>query len=964
MNTLSGQLARRGFGDAGQAAEIVTRLTGGRELEDDPFVDGLLEAALRTADPDLALGGLDRLPDELCAELRSDPEWAARVVALLGGTAALHQHLVQRPEDARAVTGTCARRSADEHRRALLDAVGADPDAHVPVAEHASGDELRLAYRRSLLPIAARDLTSVEPEALLDDIAGELADLADAALETALAVARAQVPDHALARLAVIALGKCGAQELNYISDVDVLYIAEPALDDEGREICSTDQALSVAAKLAGTLGRICSAHTAAGTIWQVDAALRPEGKAGPLVRTLASHRAYYEKWAKNWEFQAMLKARPACGDLDLGQAFCDMVWPLVWRVSERDGFLPETQAMRKRVISLIPAKEQGREIKLSAGGLRDVEFTVQLLQLVHGRTDERLRLRATLPGPAALVEHGYVGRRDGAELATAYRFQRTLEHRVQLFRLRRTHLLPDDEDGLRRLGRGLGIREPREVSEQWKASARRVQRLHQRMFYSPLLEAVARISSDELRLSTEAAATRLRGLGYADPQAGVRHIEALSTRVTRQAGLQRQLLPAMLGWFAEGPNPDHGLLAFRQVSEALGRTPWYLRALRDEGAMAEHMARILSSSRYAVDLLKRSPQTVQILADDAEIPPRSRAELDAEMASAIKRHARPEDALEAVRTIRRRELFRIAVGDILGLTDLDAVGQGLSDVTSATIHAALSIARRDVPDAPALAVIALGRWGGDELSYASDADAMFMIDDVEDQQAGTKAALTVISALRAMLHRPGPDPALDLDADLRPEGKSGPLVRTFSSYASYYGGHSSTWEAQALLRARPGGGDDSLSGRLMVAIAPLRYPAAGLDQRQLAEIRKLKARMETERVQRSRIGASRHMVDATRNVKLGPGGLSDVEWTVQLLQLQHGHKVEGLRTTRTLEALRAAVDADLMDAADAAVLAQAWQVAGRIRHQVILLRRGASRSLPAPGRGPAAGVTRCFSPF
>ena len=254
-------------------------------------------------------------------------------------------------------------------------------------------------------------------------------------------------------RLAVVGLGKCGAQELNYVSDVDVLFVAEPRVDESGQPLITSDRAITVATRMAAEMTRICSAHTAAGTIWEVDAALRPEGKAGQLVRTLSSHRIYYEKWAKTWEFQAMLKARPSAGDLELGQDFVEMISPMVWRAAERENFVADTQAMRKRVIAHIPARNQDRELKLGQGGLRDVEFSVQLLQLVHGRADERLRSPGTLPALKALVDNGYVGREDGKGFALAYRFLRTLEHRIQLFNLRRTHVLPDNENDLRRLG-------------------------------------------------------------------------------------------------------------------------------------------------------------------------------------------------------------------------------------------------------------------------------------------------------------------------------------------------------------------------------------------------------------------------------------------------------------------------------------------------------------------------------
>ncbi len=939
--TRAGRLARRGFGDPHAAAEVIDRWLSA--TGDEQAVSDLVGEVLASADPDLAMNGFARLAAEHVDVFRAilaDPVWLHRVTRVVGASIALNQHLAVHPRAAEVLAGDLARRDRATLRAELLDAVGADPESATPRADPAGSDALRLAYRRALLRIAARDLTHPVPTAVVDEVGAELADLADATIETALALARGEVAGWEVCRLGVLAMGKCGARELNYVSDVDVVYVAEPALDEEGQPVVAADRAIAVATRLAGAVARVCSAHTGAGTIWQVDANLRPEGKAGPLVRTLSSMRAYYGRWAKNWEFQAMLKARPMAGDLALGQEFVDLVWHHVWHVADDPQFVAETRAMRKRVISLIPARESENEIKLGAGGLRDTEFSVQLLQLVHGRADERLRLRGTFEALQALVAHGYVGRPDGASLEEAYRFQRVLEHRIQLSRLRRTHLMPTDPLGLRRLARSAGLKDADTLTFRWRASTRKVLGLHRRLFYSPLLEAVARIPSDAVRLTSEAAETRLAALGFNDPKAALRHLEALSQGVTRQAEIQRQLLPAMLGWFADGPNPDHGLLAFRQVSEALGSTSWYLRALRDEGAMAENLARILSSSRYAVDLLLRSPQTVEFLAE-LRISPRPLKDIRREMESSARRHARDEQAIEAIRAVRRRELLRVAMGDLLGHLDVETLGSALTDVTSATLDAALAVAVRGVENPPRLAAIALGRWGGREMSYSSDADALFVLADSDDPEA-TRKALAIIGRVRSLLARPGPDPALELDLDLRPEGKGGPIVRTMTSYRAYYARWASTWESQALLRASAGAGDPRLAAEFLEAVEHVRYPTDGLQPRQVTEIRKLKARMENERVR----GAS-----ARRHVKLGPGGLSDVEWTVQLLQLEHGAAHPGLRTTMTIAALDAEVAAGLLDASDARALREAWCMATRIRNAAMLLRGRPGDTLPADAR-------------
>lgn len=949
LETTVGRLARLGFSDAGRAELLLGGWPTGAEA--------CLELLTDAADPDLALTGLHRLVEEqpdLPARMVDDPDLARRLVHVLGASLGLQQHLFRFPGHIDLLSGPLERTPAATLRSRLLSAVGADEASPAPVATRLSGDELRVAYHSALLRIAARDLCAADPVAIQPTISAELSDLADAVLESALAVARGQIgaEEAARLRLAVVALGKTGARELNYVSDVDVLYVVEPAPALDGVPPLGGDALATLGTKLASALQRVCSAHSGVGTIWPVDAALRPEGKAGPLVRTLASHRMYYEKWAKAWEFQAMLKARPAAGDRDLGKAFVDLVSPMVWQVGGREGFVHDVQAMRKRVVRLIPAKEQGREIKLGEGGLRDTEFTVQLLELVHGRADDRLREPGTLPGLRALVEHGYVGREDGAEMAAAYRFQRTMEHRVQLYKLRRTHLLPDDEAGLRRLGRSLGFRrKPAEdIVKAWRDSSRRVVGLHQRVFYSPLLEAVSQITTEGLRLTAQGAEDRLRGLGYADPKAAMTHLAALTQGITRQAEIQRQILPAMLGWMADGPNPDAGLLAFRKVSEGLGRTSWYLRALRDGGAMAERLALVLSTSRYATDMLLRSPQSVQILADEGEELPRPLDKLVSDFTAAALRHDDARSATDAIRALRRAELLRVSMADILHRIDVEGVGDALANLAAATLGAALQVVAREAEQRgeplPAIAVMAMGRWGGGEMSYASDADCMFVMEDADDPES-QRRAIAAVTRLRELLHQPGADPALEIDADLRPEGKGGPMVRSLESYRAYYGRWSSTWEAQALVRCAVGAGDRALGEQLLAVVEPLRWPEGGLTEAQVREIRRLKARMEAERLPRG--------VERSRHTKLGPGGLSDVEWVVQLIQLQHAYEHPELRTTRTLPALRAERDLGLVSHADAAVLEEAWLLASRIRNVIMLVRGRASDTLPTDGADAAA---------
>ncbi|MEV7015257.1 bifunctional [glutamine synthetase] adenylyltransferase/[glutamine synthetase]-adenylyl-L-tyrosine phosphorylase [Streptomyces sp. NPDC093991] len=949
------RLLRHGFTDP-SAAERLLDSPGLTAVRDDPV---LLDALGRTADPDLALHGLVRLLEaqetatarrELLDTVTAAKPLRDRLLGVLGASEALAEHLARHPWDWQALVTYEPRDlhpGVEEFERGLAGVTD-------PVA-------LRVAYRRCLLSIAARDVCGTVD---VSEAAAELADLATATLRAALALAAADAPeDDALCRLAVIAMGKCGGHELNYVSDVDVIFVAEAAGDAD------EDKALRAATRLASHMMRICSETTVEGSIWPVDANLRPEGRNGPLVRTLASHLAYYQRWAKTWEFQALLKARPVAGDLALGEEYTAALRPLVWQAAERENFVADVQEMRRRVVANIPVAEVDRQLKLGPGGLRDVEFAVQLLQLVHGRADASLRSGTTLDALKALAAGGYVGRADAAQLDEAYRFLRSLEHRIQLHRLRRTHLVPEDEADLRRLGRSLGLRtDPvASLTREWRRHTTVVRRLHEKLFYRPLLDAVAALAPGEARLSAEAARARMVALGYADPAAALRHLEALASGVTRKAAIQRTLLPVLLGWFADSADPDAGLLNFRKVSDALGKTPWYLRLLRDEGAAAENLARVLSAGRLAPDLLMRAPEAVALLGggDGSGLTPRSRASLEQEILAAVRRADDAVQGVTAARGVRRRELFRTAAADIVGSYGtesqpaeadqgalVDLVGGAVSDLTAAALAGTLrAVVREGWGDAlpTRFAVIGMGRFGGHELGYGSDADVLFVHEprDGVDEREASEAANKVVAEMRRLLQAPSADPPLLIDADLRPEGRSGPMVRTLASYAAYYRRWALVWERHALLRAEPVAGDEDLGRRFVELADPLRYPAGGLDEDAVREIRRLKARMESERLPRG--------ADPKLHAKLGPGGLSDVEWTVQLLQLRHAAQVPGLRTTRTREALAAAREAGLVSEEDACVLDEAWVLATRVRNAVMLVRGRAGDTFPTVPRELAA---------
>ncbi|GHG41413.1 glutamate-ammonia-ligase adenylyltransferase [Sinomonas cellulolyticus] len=966
------------------------RFLGAREL-DGVDTDHLLEGLASAPDPDGALLTIVRLIErrpEVRELIDAGTARSESLFRLVGASEALGDFLVRHPEHLDGLTGPVSPEPVgadpDSLRGALLRSVGADPAAPRPVAT-ATGPEayaaLRVAYLRHLCSLAVRDLGAASPTDFLPTAAAELSDLAGAALEAALAVSRAEAArtfgreDVAAVGLAVIGMGKCGARELNYISDVDVVYVIE-ARDaaatpggEQGPDPLDPARAVQIGTALATGLARAVWAPGREPALWQVDANLRPEGRDGPLVRTLESHLAYYARWAQSWEFQALLKARCIAGDRDLGARYEQAVAPLVWASAGREGFVESVQAMRRRVTDNIPAAEADRQIKLGAGGLRDVEFTVQLLQLVHGRTDESLRVRDTTSAIAALAAGGYIGRTAAAEFDSSYRYLRLLEHRLQLSRLRRTHLMPTSEDALRALARSVqGVLEtsrasPEQLLEAWHRTKRRVRELHEQIFYRPLLNTVAHLSLAEARLTPEAAEARLAALGYRDPQGAMRHIEALTAGVSRRAALQRQLLPVLLGWIAEGADPDAGLLAFRRVSEALGTTHWYLGLLRDSSAAAERLSHVLADSRLIADLLEVSPESVKWLGDDQDLVPLTLEAQWQEIQSKLSRHEEPSAAMRLVRLIRRREILRIALADSSGVLDTESVGRALSDVDQAAVLGALRVAEGQAEAADGgllthVLVVAMGRQGGREIGYGSDADVMYVHRALpgarpEDAQ---RQALAIVTSLSALLTQPLKPPVLAervlaLDADLRPEGKNGPLVRSFDSFAEYYRRWALTWEAQALLRARPMAGDAALAADFMALVDTVRYPEE-LGPDEVREIRRIKARVEAERLPRG--------ADPSRHVKLGRGGLSDVEWLVQLIQLKHAARHPELRTTGTMEALSAATDLGLIAPHEAELLGEAWRLASRIRSANVAWSGRASDLVPTKRRDLEAVARWC----
>ncbi|MBN9180158.1 MAG: bifunctional [glutamine synthetase] adenylyltransferase/[glutamine synthetase]-adenylyl-L-tyrosine phosphorylase [Microbacterium sp.] len=945
-------LARLGFTRLDDADAALAELAS---LVDLPR-EALAADAATAADTDGAVDAMLRIARRDAGTVRSSllhPRARDAAWALLGASLGFADFYLRHPEElvdlAERPDGIP---STAELRRELLDAVGDDGGFAADGSERA-WVALRVRYRRMLARIAAHDRLSPDPVAVVEDIAAALADAAAAALEASLAVARTRVSGGAAGsglfpreqvadtRLAIIGMGKSGARELNYVSDVDVIFVGGSSDDVMGES-----RAIDIATRLAVQTMRGISGAEVEPPLWEVDANLRPEGKQGALVRTLDSHLSYYDRWAKSWEFQALLKARAMAGDAELGAAYVAAVQPKIWTSAARENFVDSVQRMRERVTENIPPDEVAFQLKLGPGGIRDIEFTVQLLQLLHGLTDDAIRQRSTLAALDALVVEGYIGRADAATFARDYRVLRVLEHRLQLRALRRTHLMPSRPEDLRILARSSRLAETGEgVWSVWEGVKREVRDIHVRLFYRPLLSSVAALPEGERSLSTAQAHDRLAAIGFTDPAGALRHIAALTSGLSRKATIQLHLMPVMIRWFADGADPDYGLLAFRRISERLGDTPWFLRMLRDSSAAAESLTRVLSGSRYIGELMEWIPESAAWLDDDELLRPRSGVSLQQEARAIQTRHQTIADAMRSVRALRRRELLRTAMAAVLGVITVQELAQSLTTITETTIQATLRAVRREIvpPDADALdfSVIAMGRFGGGELGFGSDADVLYVYraNGIEPQRAHD-LSLNLVTALRT--HSEDHRLPLELDADLRPEGRNGPLVRSLDAYREYYRRWSLSWEAQALLRARGVAGSVKLIAEFMAVADEVRFPAR-VDPQGLREIKRIKARVENERLPQG--------VSPDRHLKLGPGGLSDVEWLVQILQLEHAHLVEGLRTTSTMSALDAATAAGLIPSASAAYLADAWLLASRLRSANTLLSGQTSDVLPTDRR-------------
>jgi glutamate-ammonia-ligase adenylyltransferase len=835
--------------------------------------EDLGRALAAAPDPHLARVALSRVDERPAArEALEDPAVLEAAARVLGFSSAAADLLVAHPEETRTL--------ADLHPRSP-DELGAELAADV--ARHGTQDGLRRFRRRALLRVAARDLAG----AGVDEVTAEITAVAEACLEEA---CRRVAPGGGLA---VIGLGKLGGAELNYSSDVDVLFLHGPT-GPEGQ---------AGPERAAARLIRLLAEPTGEGVALRVDANLRPGGRSGSLSRSLDATVEHYLRFAATWERQALLKARPVAGDRDLGAAFLERVAPVVYPSDLAAGTIEDVRATKVRIEEYVRASgKEAVEVKRGRGGIRDVEFAVQLLQLVHGRRDERLREPNTLRALGVLADQGYVAEADAVELADAYRFLRRLEHRLQIVRDLQTHELPTDRAALGVLARSLGLPSATALAAEHERRTAQVRGLHERLFYRPLLEAFAGPATPRPGVEREATIELLAGLGFRQPEAAYDALDRLVDPGSRLGRVLAHVFPVMAPALALAGNPDAALLRLDRVLEGAAALPAVADRMASDPRTARTLAHAVAASSFATDLLAARPELLEGLDEAAGRD----AETDPDLG-----------LLQTAAAYAARDL------------EPKEVGGRLAEVADAVIRGAVTDARPDLP----FAAIGLGKLGGRELNFASDLDLVFVYDGEGSAafERANRAAERVLAGIREAGWEP--------DADLRPEGRAGPLARSLAAFLEYWERWAEPWEFQTLLRARHVAGDQGLGRRFESLAEDLAYPEV-LTIDRVAEMRRMRERIERERV-RPREALRFHF-------KLGYGSLADVQFAVELSLMRHGGGRAEVRRRGTLEAVEALAQARLIEDSVALALAEAFVFLNDVKNALEVDRRVHAEAVPA----------------
>jgi glutamate-ammonia-ligase adenylyltransferase len=868
-----------------------------------------------------------------------------------------------------------AERGPDAAFALALDPLGrADPAASRPQVAAL----LRQAKRQAALIAAAADLAGLWP---LDRVTGALSDLADACTDYAcahllreaagggeirLAGGAARHDPRATGRgsgLVVLGMGKLGGRELNYSSDIDLMVLYDPTA-----AAYDADRAGAIYVRLARELVRLLEERTEDGYVFRTDLRLRPDPAATPLAVSLPAAITYYESMGQNWERAAMIKARPVAGDRALGEGFLREIRPFVWRRHLDFAAVADIHAIKRQIHAHkgsrgahAEVQVAGHDVKLGRGGIREIEFTTQVLQLIWGGRDPGLRDPTTLGALAALAAAGRIERRTAADLADAYVFLRNVEHRLQMVADRQTHRLPEDADGLARIASFLGFDGREAFAAALTGHLTRVERCYAGLFETaPDLGIADHVAGSLVFTGVEddpATLGTLAAMGYRNPAAvaamvrGWHHGHTRATRSERARELLTAMLPALLAAFARQPQPDQALMRLDAAFARMQAGVQALSLLRRNPALLDRLAFVLGSAPVLADHAARSAAAL-----DALLSGTLSATTDAAAAlPALVKDARfLEEALDSTRRAVIERRFEVDAAALEGRLDADSAGLARSALADAAIAALLPRIAQEFAErhgkvaGGALGVVALGKLGGREMLPGSDLDLILVYDHPEDaaeSRGGAKSLpasqyfARLANQVVAALTSPGPEGKLyDVDMRLRPSGSKGPVAVSLSSFARYQAEAAWTWERMALTRARfvagPPGLKRKVEAALKIAQTRVADPAAVL-----ADAAAMRTRMLRDLPS-----------DGPWDIKLMPGGLVEAEFVAQALQVAHAHRVPGVLSPTTRQALAALAKARLLPAEEAAALVAAerlWRAV--LAHLRLTLGRWPEETLPEP---------------
>jgi len=900
---------------------------------------------------------------------------------LLGGSAFLSDVLVRAGKDWPELFLAQIkkkRKSVAEHIKQL--------DAAVKNA--ASFDEFCAALRhhkqREYLRIGARDLL---PSVTMEETVRELSALADAALDAAYRFSRAEVEnDYGMLhlpgtkspnRFSILGMGKLGGGELNFSSDIDVIFLYE---NDEGESVGGRKGKIDprtffaeVGKKIIQAMGQV----TEDGFVFRIDLRLRPLGANGPLVQSVNSAMLYYESWGQCWERAALIKARPAAGDRELGTAFLQEVQPFIYRRYLDYTTVDELRHMKMRIENeLLTGDGKERNIKLGYGGIREVEFFTQALQLVNGGYEPNVRGPSTLPALAALARHKFISAGERDQLTAAYRFLRQAEHKVQIVQEAHAHSIPEGKDAEQAYARRLGYRRKGKLSERelfwrdYRRQAETVRAIFDRLFYSAQKEiehqgatAMGSIWHD---LDNRAVITKeLTKAGFADPAKAyenllaVRDGEVFAPPSPKRLKVLRALGPALMAEITESGAPDRALLNLTKFSHRIGGRTGFLTLLAENPETMRLLVTLFADSQFLTDLFLNRPELIDTLIRvDLTRVEKSRREMRAELRAAMDESGDIEAKLNALRRYKTEEFIRIGLHDLGGSVELIAVLAQLSKLAEAVVEAALDLVVGELTEkfgavpGGRFAVIGGGKMGAREIDYNSDLDLVFVYDAPEDgvSRGGPQGKLPahdfyvrVGQKLLTYLSAPTEEGiAYKIDMQLRPSGKSGPIVSSLEAYREYHRNASQLWERQALIKTRFIAGDTALGNEVETIIERFAY-GKGLPADGVGEIHHLRMRMERELAREN---------ETRFNLKKGRGGLVDIEFLTQMLQLAHGYRLPKLRRRETLDALKALDEGKILKRGEYSLLSEGYLFLRRLDHRLRLERDQSIDGFEAsPGR-------------